>query len=357
MSHPRHLTYDAVVATRNRPHALKLSLPLLVTQSRPPEKVIVVDASDDATADLSVINGLGDTVPVEFIRSRPGLALQRNAGLARVTSDVVFFPDDDSLVLPEALDRMMRVYELDEEEAIGGVCSAEADAAPDDIMRTARSEYRMGFYDVFKRLFGQWRNAFEDRYLTEPYKVHAHEIYETRSALPWFGEENVALVEYMTGFRMSYRSALIRRSGFDETLGAYALGEDVDASFGVLRTHLLAGARNAAIFHYRVPGPRAPGREVGAMHILNRAYILAKHAAPTSRAIGRLKSFSRYKIAQYALRVDSSFGRARLKGALAAHRRIPRLLAVPPARLAAEYGRLFAECVDVAAPDPLAVAH
>ena len=41
------LTYDAVIATRHRIEALKLSIPLLLAQSRPPARLIVIDSSDD----------------------------------------------------------------------------------------------------------------------------------------------------------------------------------------------------------------------------------------------------------------------------------------------------------------------
>ena len=41
------MTYDVVIATRNRPEALRLSIPLILKQGRPPTKLIIVDASDD----------------------------------------------------------------------------------------------------------------------------------------------------------------------------------------------------------------------------------------------------------------------------------------------------------------------
>jgi hypothetical protein len=36
-----------VIATRNRPEALALTIPLILGQSRQPEKLIVIDSSND----------------------------------------------------------------------------------------------------------------------------------------------------------------------------------------------------------------------------------------------------------------------------------------------------------------------
>lgn len=124
--------YATIVATRNRPEALALSLPLMLGQSRLPEEIVVVDSSDDPAANKALIGRLASEtdVPLHHITSRAGLSFQRNIGLERISSEVVFFPDDDSLVLPGALEAIMRIYDRDTCQIIGGVCSAEAKTPP-----------------------------------------------------------------------------------------------------------------------------------------------------------------------------------------------------------------------------------
>ena len=51
----RRLDFDVVIATRNRPQALALSIPLILGQSRPPEKLIVIDSSDDHAAVAGIV--------------------------------------------------------------------------------------------------------------------------------------------------------------------------------------------------------------------------------------------------------------------------------------------------------------
>ena len=80
--------------------------------------------------------------------------------------------------------------------------------------------------------------------------------YRTLPVPDWLSAENAVLVPWMTGFRMSFRTEVVRAVGFDEALKRYAVFEDVDASFRVLKTHVLVGARNAEIYHHKAPSRR-----------------------------------------------------------------------------------------------------
>jgi glycosyltransferase involved in cell wall biosynthesis len=341
------LKLDVVIATRNRRDALELSIPLLLSQSRKPERLIVVDSSDDPEAIESVVRPLADQspVPIELIRSSPGSALQRNVGLSRVSSDVVFFPDDDSLVSPNALEALMRIYELDAEGVIGGVCTAEARRPPETMMERAITAYRMSLFDRFKLKIGTQHRALEAKLMPSPFILHGQSCWNVRPAPSWLERENAVLVEWMTGFRMSFRTQVIRRSGFDETLGRYALFEDVDASFSVMKDHLVVGTHNAQTFHHKAPGRRDSGRTLGVSQILNRAYVTCRHAAPGSAARAQLTPYSRYKVAQYAVGATSRFGRDKFIGASRAVRYIPELLRSPSSELRGKFLELRDHCL------------
>jgi len=341
------ITYDAAIATRNRPDALSLSIPLLLSQSRLPEKIIIVDSSDDALPVQSLVADLRKTtdIPITLINSKPGLPLQRNIALEHVDSDVVFFPDDDSLVLPGAIEAMMRIYERDQDGIVGGVCSAEATEAPPGILRTASTTYRMTPYEKFKQRTGKYRYAFERRFFLDPFLAHGRSRWSVHPAPNWLEMENAVLVEYMTGFRMSFRTEVIQKTGFHEPLGRYALFEDTDASFGVARTHLLVGARNAQIYHHKVPSARSSGRALGMMQILNRSYVILRWAEVNSNTISQIKRFSRYKIMQYLSAARSQFGRDRLAGALAAYRKLPELINAQNANLESVYNQIKDACI------------
>lgn len=339
--------YATIIVTRNRADALALSLPLMLMQSRLPQELLVIDSSDDPTANIALVDRLAATtaVPLRHILSPPGMTVQRNIGLAQITAPVVFFPDDDSLVLPGALAAMMRIYDLDSDGVVGGVCSAEAKTPPEGVLGGGDISYAMTRADRMRARISRLRYAVEDRFFRDPFHLCAAAKYARLPAPPdWMAAENAITVPWMTGFRMSFRTDLIRRTGFDENLGRYALFEDTDACFGILQSHLLVGARAARIYHHKAPMRRANGRALGAMQILNRAYVLARAGGTDARLIAQTRRFARYKIAQYRLGARGEFGRDRLAGARAAYDAMPAIFTASPEGLTAVYLALRARC-------------
>lgn len=322
--------YSTVIVTRNRPDALALSLPIHVAQDRLPKSVWVIDSSDEQNKELnrSLVSKVSATteIPVRHFESPSGMTVQRNIGLSKVDTEVVFFPDDDSLIYPDALASMMRIYDLDTENRIGGVCSAEAKLPPPGTLEDRPANaYEMRNADKFRAKIARTRFAIEQRLFRDPFYYVADQAYEqwgyrSGDTPKAYEGENAILVPWMTGFRMSFRTECIRSIGFNEQLGRYALFEDTDASFGILKSHLLVGARNAQIYHHKAPSRRANGRALGAMQILNRAYVVARSGRVGSNTRKAHRRFSLYKIAQYATAARSSFGRERLAGARAAAR-------------------------------------
>ena len=77
-------------------------------------------------------------------------------------------------------------------------------------------------------------------------------------------DDRLVVVEHMTGFRMSFRSAVIKKVMFDDKLKGYALSEDIDASLAAARSGILVGAHDAKIYHHRFPNGRENGFSLGA---------------------------------------------------------------------------------------------
>lgn len=271
------MEFDAVIVTRNRAEALALSLPLLVAQSRPPARIIVIDSSDDpapARAAAEAVTGRG--IPVHFEHGPKGLTRQRNRGLALVTAPVVFFPDDDSLCHPGTTEAIMRIYERDTEGAIAGVCAADAKEPPPGVDLGQAYAMRADHAHAARRM--SLRNRMEKR-LTDLNPFLALGRMLQRPAPAWLAEENAVPVEWMTGFRMSFRTEVIRRTGFEEAFRGYGLYEDIDASFAATRAGVLVGANSARIHHHRFPSGRPDRRAFAVMTVLNRAFVIARHSA------------------------------------------------------------------------------
>lgn len=344
------LSFDVVIATRNRPEALALSIPLILTQSRLPGQLIVIDSSDDhapvAETVAAAVAQAGFRGPVIVEHSEKGLTRQRNAGLRHVTADVVIFPDDDSLMFPGTAAAMMRAYERDPEGRIAGVCSAESPVPPPGVL--PESAYAMTGEQKREQRLAHLRNRVERGWDDlNPFIYMGRQLMARVTPPAWLAEDDCVLVEWMTGFRMSFRTPYIRAVGFEPSFTGYSRSEDVDACFGVARYGCFVGARHAKIYHHKFPTRRDTGYAMGVTALTSRAYVVAKHVAgcgftpeqaDTARA--KLRAYARFKILGSALKAHSRFHRDQLRGAVAAWRRLDDLLDCPPAMLPDRYAEL-----------------
>ena len=320
------VTYSTVIATRNRAQSLEKYLPLHTQQEHLPERIVIVDSSDSAhfQRNTEMIAGLRKltTCVIDHVQCAPGTSRQRNLGLDRVTSQVTFMPDDDSVILPGAVDAIINVYQRDRLMQIGGVCSREATSLSNIEITGQRS--RM---DTLRVKSGRLRNRLEESLFPDPMKIAARTLQSGLQPIDWLPDANAVPVEWMTGFRMSFRTNVIKEVKFNENLGRYALYEDVDAGLQAMkRGFLIVAALDAKIFHDRDPGRRDDARTIGAVNILNRAYT-ALRATPDNGTIrAAIKNHALLRLAQFSFGAKSEFGRERIKGAWAAYRQLPTLL-------------------------------
>ena len=102
------MEYSVVVVTRNRKDALKLSLPLLVGQSRPPLEIIVVDSTDDPAPIRAIVDEVARSTadPRRIHPQRPGHdAAAQHRPRARAAARSRCFPTTTSLLFPDAMQR------------------------------------------------------------------------------------------------------------------------------------------------------------------------------------------------------------------------------------------------------------
>jgi len=107
-------TYTLYIVTYKLPDVLERTLALAFAQTRRPAEVFVVDASDDWERTCEHLTArFGPANPdVKFLyekAERRSASAQRNQLLDQVTSDVVFFFDDDSLMFPDCAEQIMKV--------------------------------------------------------------------------------------------------------------------------------------------------------------------------------------------------------------------------------------------------------
>ncbi len=312
------MRFAIVIATRNRLAALQLSLPLMLAQGRLPAQLIIVDASDnheEVRASVeTMVAGTGAEFGLRVVRSAAGSAYQRNVGLEYVETPVVFFPDDDALWFPHLAEEIMRIYERDNEEMVGGVGPLESSVPPPGVPDSVRVKSSMELRDRLQLAIGPVLDSLEYRFLPDPLFMEGRAKYEDKRIPAWMADAGSKPANVFAGFRMSFRTDAIRRTGFDDALGRYALFEDYDACLGVLKDRVLVDALKARAFHFRGRGKRVDGIEWGVIQILNRAYVVCKHSPPGSPARRRLLAYSYYKLARYLMQAHTAYGRQRVRG-------------------------------------------
>lgn len=315
-------SYDVVIATRNRPDALKLSVASIIEhQKTKPKQLIIVDSSDEVYDIENVISSLEEEhkFKITFIKSdRANLCYQRNIGLKKVTADVTIFPDDDSIFYPGAIDEIMRIYRNDDEGLIAGVCAAESITPPSYF--PSSSAYKQTKYESIKKIIAGVRYRLEQRIIPDPFHLIGQQFIKKYCDISWFNKENVVKVEFMTGFRMSFKTSVIKSILFNNVFDTYCLYEDTDASFSAYKHGILAGARNAKIYHHKYPSKRGDGYNLGLWQILNRIYVIRKHSENNQHIEISTNRFLYYKLFLYLITSYSKYGRDRFSGALYAMR-------------------------------------
>jgi glycosyltransferase involved in cell wall biosynthesis len=340
---PIDLAYTIVIATRNRPQALAVSIPLMLAQTRPATQIIIADSSDDPSENRNLAGRLSQSVPIEIthVAVPKGTSLQRNIGVDMITTPIVAFPDDDSLMRADAMERIMAVYERDTEERIGGVGGFELRYPDEGMLPKDQSvSWTPNKTEKMRKRLFRLRDLWERRIVVDPLKLRGRRRIAERGTPDWLDAMNTVPVEWITGFRMTYRTQTVRDHRFSEELGQYALYEDIDISLRVLREQLVVSCFDAGIYHHRWPSNRANGRAIGAMQILNRAFVLVKSGKLTAAERRAMWRWSTARTAIETLRAKTPYGKQRRDGTIAAYRALRQMLAADPSDAADVYLRL-----------------
>ena len=335
--------YDVVIATRNRPTTLENCLRHFERQSVLPNQVIVVDSSEDSNLVRSRImtSRIAD-VEWRFLTSDvQSTCYQRNLGLKQATSEVVFFPDDDSVFYPNSAEAILGAYAQDAAGCVAGVGGRPVLHGPQEFAEAGHSPH-------FKQRVAPLRNTLESRFVPQPFNTYPQELWARRSLPNWIDGEEYRAVQTIGGYLLTLRTAIAKRLCFDEVLGygiGYALHEDMEFSMRAQMEGLvLVAAMKAPVFHDVHPGRRANGFNYGFCWILNYLYACRKTMPVSSRSYKiDLARFLRYKILLYRVRAlasRSDYDRDVLCGAETAWRNRGELLDCGTDTLAASYRKL-----------------
>ena len=245
-----------VTPTKDRPDDIRMMLRGLEQQTRRPDQVIVVDASQDPVE--SIVDEFL-SLQILYIRwdGDPSAAAQRNRGASVVADeiDLVCFFDDDQVLYPDAVDLMLAYWKC----------------APSDQGATS---FNLGNYEA--RRWG-WLKASR---LIEMLGIYNQEP-GTVARSGWqslYGAPDVDLdVDWLSSQALVLRKSILKDSRFDEFFQGYSYLEDLDFSFGLSRQHRLTVVASARFDHFHSPSGRINHYRFGVVEVRNRRYIVRKY--------------------------------------------------------------------------------
>jgi GT2 family glycosyltransferase len=238
------LADELIVCTRNRSADLRRCLEAVAVCAPIPDSILVVDSSDTDESEHVVKEMVRDRgMNIEYMRSSPGLTVQRNAGVRRSTASIVHFIDDDTVPEPSYFGAVVRCFE-DMGPPLLGVCGQITNLPP---------RKRVGWASRVFALDGEEGTVLKSG----------------RNQLV-FHSDHRRRVQWLSGCSMSYRRDVLLQEKFDETLKGYALGEDVDLSTRCARLGSLIYEPSARIAHLESSVERWAVRRRTRVELANR---------------------------------------------------------------------------------------
>ena len=220
---------SVVISTRGRPEQLDRCLRSLQDATVRPREVVVVDnapASPDVQRVVAAHPGV-----IRVPEERRGLSISRNTGLLHASSDVIAFFDDDVVVHPRCLERLVEAFDEADVMAVLGL------VLPAELETTAQV------------VFESWMGGLGRGYRRREFDRRFVESAGNRAAPVWTmgAGANMAI----------HRAAFDHVGTFDERLGAGAAGCSEDSE--LWHRLLLDGWRcryepRALVFHYHRRG-------------------------------------------------------------------------------------------------------
>ena len=249
---------SVIVCTYRREGSMRRFLGSLRIQDRSPERLVIVDASDDdATETMLVLSHDAAAWAREtwYFRVRGalrGLTRQRNFGLRWIATDLVAFFDDDIVLAPGCLAALEEVHRREGTSVVGAAAVMDGAGHPPDALWRVRRALRV----VANLRPGTYQRS--------------------GMSIPWTFLEappEVTDGDYLPGGATMWRTAEIRELGFDEKLAGYGQGEDLEMSLRARRRGRLVLAGRARLQHLHEEGGRPDDFTLGYMAIHNRFLI------------------------------------------------------------------------------------
>ena len=279
------MKFSVVVCTYERPRSLLKFLRSVEDQNMYPDQILVIDGSQTTSTKNELRKFRFSNLEYHLVDDEcRGLTRQRNYGISRVSRnvEVVFFFDDDVVLLPKFFEQQLAVYEKNSEAlGVGGYISNEAQWKPG-----VGDPTKDFLYDGWYRKFGS-RNVLRKKLglssSVAPGLMPEFSHGLSTGYLPPSGR--IYRVDFFMGCAMSFRKEIFEQLKFSVFFEGYGLYEDMDFCLRVSLLGPLYLNTSARLEHYHEPSGRPNSFKYGKMVIRNGWYVWRlKFPHPTYKA-------------------------------------------------------------------------
>lgn len=251
---------SVILCTKNRLDFVVRFTESLFIQTLLPNELVIVDSSDVSIFENRIFidkvyrKAINHGIEVLNIKSKPGLTLQRNIGIENSKYDIVFFFDDDIILMEDFLHQIISVFESNQ-EFMGGM---------GEIINTPKMNLLQGVLNLYRKFFGLQQMHGDGRFNRSGFPRHPN------------GTNEFMQVEVLAGGLTAYKKEIFRKFKFDEYFSGYGAYEDVDFSSRVSREYKLFFQPEAKCIHAHADSGRMNEKELYKMYMKNFRYVFFK---------------------------------------------------------------------------------
>lgn len=243
-----------VIATKDRPDDLRKTLRSLESQTHAVAQIVIVDSGETVESTVAEFPRL----TIQYLRHEPpSAAAQRNAGIDAVdpTVDLVGFLDDDIVMEPDAVEKMIAFW-LSVPDDLAGAAFNMLNPIPmgGRRLKTSRFVNALGLFagETGRVAPSGWQNV------------------------PETVAENT-FTDWLPTTAVVWRRKIVEQVRFDEFFEGYSYLEDLDFSYSARRLGRLAIVADARYHHFPSKQGRISRYRFGRIEVANRLFFVRKH--------------------------------------------------------------------------------
>lgn len=252
-------TTSLVIPTYNRPEELRDCLASILNQTVKPTEVIIVDDGDLPEVPLELEIREAGINYVYLKKERPGLTESRNEGIRLAQCEVIFFLDDDVILLPDYMEQILRVYD-EQEGFVAGVGGLEDNKPPMRRRDYVKRLFELPFFTWGLREGRVLPSGFCTQYGETPYPL-----------------KEIKIVDFLSGGASSFHRKIFEEFSFTQHYREYGLGEDKDFTVMVSRRYPLYLNPKARLIHLEAGAMRPQDRRWSRMYLIGTYLLFTRH--------------------------------------------------------------------------------